>query len=157
MNDLTEFLLARLQDCLDNAARRVLVDPLVCPVCAESVETYITPATIRGRRPNYPDRVEPCGHELTLEQAEACHRTVYLARVLAEVEAWRKIIEIHRPRYAVLYHEADRLLADAFDSLTMPTVAHTGPIWPTPESEETLRALASVYASHVDFDPRWAL
>jgi hypothetical protein len=79
------------------------------------------------------------------------------ARVLAEVEAWRKIIELHRPRYAVMYHEADRLLADAFDSITVPTVAHSGPIWPTPESEETLRALASVHADHADFDPRWAL
>lgn len=77
------------------------------------------------------------------------------ARVLAEVAAKRAIVEIHAPRYAVFYREPDRLLADALDSQTVPTVAHSGPHWPTIHSEATLRALASVYEGAPGWQEEW--
>lgn len=77
------------------------------------------------------------------------------ARVLAECEAKRQIVELNRPQYAVLYRESERLLASAFDQEKMRAEAASGPIWPTPKSEATLLALAAVYADHPDFREEW--
>lgn len=79
------------------------------------------------------------------------------ARVLAECEAKRRVIERCRPQYAVLYRESERLLASAFDQETMKTVGHSGPIWPFAGAEDTLRALAAVYADHPDYRDEWRL
>lgn len=79
------------------------------------------------------------------------------AHVLAECEAKRRIVELHRPRYAVVYRESERLLAEAFDQDTVRVVASSGPLWPRVTSEQTLRALAQPYAGHPDFHPSWRL
>lgn len=56
------------------------------------------------------------------------------ARVLADVAAKRKIVEMHHPIDP----------CDAHDGATQKTV-----------NCDTLRALASMYADHPEFDPAW--
>lgn len=128
---LTDFLRARLDEDETAAQRRVLRDPLECPVCGEIVETYVTPATVRGWKPDSPDRVEPCGHELTSAQAESCHRTVIQSRVLAEVEAKRRIVELHEDHV--------RAVGEGLSATT----------------RTILRHLALPYADHPDYQPEW--
>lgn len=64
------------------------------------------------------------------------------ARVLAECEAKRQIIELHQ-RCNVHDHPGDE--CDACQR------CGDGSIWPC----DTLLAVASVYADHPDFDPAW--
>lgn len=77
------------------------------------------------------------------------------ARVLAECEAKRRIVERCRPFVAVVWRESDRLLASAFDETHMPTLAHSAPIWPNEHAEATLRDLALPYSDHPDYDEAW--
>jgi len=77
------------------------------------------------------------------------------ARVLAECAAKRAIVEECRPRYAVMYLESERLLAEATDQSTMRTVGSSAPLWPFPDAEALLRLFAAPYADHPDFDPAW--
>lgn len=77
------------------------------------------------------------------------------ARVLAECEAKRRIVEHCRPTYAVLYRESERLLAHAFDQDQMQTVASSDLMWPHDGAEPTLRTLATVYADHPDYREEW--
>lgn len=79
------------------------------------------------------------------------------AHVLAECAARRRIVELHAPRYAVVYRESERLLAEAFDQDKVRVVAGSGPLWMHPASEQTLLALAQPYAGHPDFHPSWRL
>ena len=147
---LTAFLLARLDD--DEAVARQALDP-------ERPGTHWRwfrtdeefPTRSVGSLPAFP---------VSYVEAEETYALPHIARhdparISAEVAAKRRIVELHRPRYAVLYRDSDRLLAEAFDSLTMPTVAHSGPVWPSPESEATLRLLALPYADHADYREEW--
>ncbi|MFJ2298144.1 DUF6221 family protein [Oerskovia paurometabola] len=77
------------------------------------------------------------------------------ARVLAECEAKRRIVERCRPLVAVVWRESDRLLASAFDETHMPTLAHSAPVWPNEHAEATLRDLALPYNDHPDYDEAW--
>ena len=88
--------------------------------------------------------------------AEADHiRRHDPARVVAECETKRRIVERCRPQYAVLYRESERLLASAFDQETMKTIGHSGPRWPFEDAEAILRDLAAVYADHPDYLEEW--
>ena len=122
---ITEFLLARIAE--DEAAARDVVP-----------SEWGFDVTADRRFEAYNDHVE-----------------VGVARVLAECEAKRQIVELNRPQYAVLYRESERLLASAFDQEKMRAEVASGPIWPTPKSEATLLALAAVYADHPDFREEW--
>ena len=132
---ITEFLLARIAEKEESASayHRVL-----CMRTACDADGCIWGAGEQEAMER--ERVCNCGHP---------------ARVRAECEAQRRIIERCRPRYAVLYRESERLLAEAFDQATMQTIGHSGPIWPHDRAEDTLRDLASVFADHPDFQDEW--
>lgn len=122
---LTEFLLARIAE--DEAAARDVVP-----------SEWAFDVTADRRFEAYNDHVE-----------------VGVARVLAECEAKRRIVERCRPQYAILYRESERLLASAFDQETVQTVGHGGPMWPFVGAEDILRFLTLPYADHPDYDPAW--
>jgi hypothetical protein len=75
------------------------------------------------------------------------------ARVLADVEANRRILDLHKPWNAGGYHRAnttpapDRWLCATCDGDNMANV-----LAPCP----TVRLLALPYAEHPDYDPGWA-
>jgi hypothetical protein len=77
-------------------------------------------------------------------------RTWTSARVLAECEAKRRIVELHPPRWAYAYRDSERLLAEAFDQETVKVEASSGPIY-----DPELRLLALPYADHPDCLPEW--
>ncbi|MFJ9387723.1 DUF6221 family protein [Nocardioides sp. NPDC101246] len=80
------------------------------------------------------------------------------ARVLAECEAKRRIVERCRPMYAVAFRESERLLAEAFDQERFQiTASSSSPIWPFAAAERILLDLAQSFADHPDFDPAWRL
>lgn len=68
------------------------------------------------------------------------------ARLLAECAAKRRIVELHQPRQRSVAHP--RPLGS-----TVERVEFVG----EPVYDETLRALASVYADHADYRAEWAL
>ena len=77
------------------------------------------------------------------------------ARVLAECEAKRQLVEQCRPSYVILYRESERLLALALSQDQVKTVASSGPHWPHEGAEPVLRSLAAVYADHPDYREEW--
>lgn len=77
-------------------------------------------------------------------------------RVLAECEAKRRIVESCRPVYPVFYRESVRRLCEERNETSVPIEAVGDAMWPHDAAEDTLRALASVYADHPDYDPSWA-
>jgi hypothetical protein len=79
----------------------------------------------------------------------------YPARVLAECEAKRRIVERCRPRWAILYRESERLLASAFDRQAVKIEAYSDPIWPFDGAEAILKDLAPPYADHADYREEW--
>ncbi len=70
------------------------------------------------------------------------------ARILREVEAKRRVVEEHALHVGYQWPDKN---ADYCAACGVPD--EYPPIWPCP----TLRALASVYADHEDFDAGWAL
>lgn len=63
------------------------------------------------------------------------------ARVLAECEAKRRIVELHTPEP----------FADAQDEMFCRHDQRTAGVWPC----DTMRLLSSVYADHPDYDEAW--
>ncbi len=125
MADLTlaQFILDRNEEEHKAALRKVLIEHLACPVCGQQAEVFLTPATIRGWTPDRPDRVEPCKHELTPEQSDACYRTVISVRVRGQYEAIRAIVEEARD-YSPELAEGD----NGEWALSM-VLGHLGTIW----------------------------
>jgi hypothetical protein len=72
------------------------------------------------------------------------------ARVLADVEAKRRIVALHSNRYDL---GECAICAEGWMDLTSGEGSHSPLLFPCP----TLRALASVYRDAPDFDPSWAL
>lgn len=142
MGSIAEFLLARITE--DEEVARAALAP-------EEMHPWGDLALPQTRPRQAPDEMRgylggPWG-----EHAARWDMT----RVLAECEAKRRIVEMHRPKYLAVYRESERLLAEAFNQETMKVAASSGPIWTTSASERTLKTLALPYANHPDYDEEW--
>ena len=137
---LTEFLTARYDE--EEAAAKACQSPSPWKAATHPSDHWIvTDAT--GDALIY-DEGTP-----TLEEAAHIARHDP-ARVLREVEAKRKIVELHRPDPAE-YIDADGDDRSSVDCWT----CETGGVpdsWPCP----TIRAAAAVYSDHPDYNPDWS-
>lgn len=129
---ITEFLLARIAE--DEAEAQACVVE-VGPTRAGELYEDGSGLAEADAFPSYPWGVGPS--ELAYMAGSG-----HPARVLAECEAKRQIIELHQ-RCNVHDHPGDE--CDACQR------CGDGSIWPC----DTLLAVASVYADHPDFDPAW--
>lgn len=126
MNDLADFLLARIKD--DEAVARRL--------------TRLIVADLRS-----------CGmgsHEPALGLPSA---TMTPARALAECEAKWRIVDVHEPiDYSHLYPNAPTVCrpCQEVDGYGGESIGDRG-AWPC----ETIKALALPYADHPDYRPEW--
>lgn len=127
---LTEFLLARIAE--DEA------------VASAALAAYDSPGGISAQ---WWTKAELAGRELDAEDIGHIVRHDP-ARVLAECEAKRRIVELHEP--FVPYSGPSKCVACA-DNLDADHDGAPMVAWPCP----TVRALASVYAEHPDYDEAW--
>ena len=82
------------------------------------------------------------------------------ARALREVEAKRRILELHTPQdYGhITYADGHTVVTDwACYTCRTGEMDSDGAIEPDPAPCDTLRALASIWSTHSDFNEEWAL
>lgn len=140
MSNLTEFLLARIAE--DEVAAREAIT-------ATGAEWVVHRDGMHS--PGYVDiAAKGSGEWVTLDRdgigstlAPAAEHTARWdpARALAEVEAKRRLVELHRPE---VFEDAP---AEAFCTHDQ----RTSGLWPCP----TMRLLALPYADHPGYDPAW--
>ncbi len=133
--NLADFLVARIAE--DEARLRKLL--------AATVQTR---TMLREHQMELLGRLVP-GHFVWPDVEQAA------TAALTDVDAKRRIVERCRPRYAVMYRESERLLAEAFDQSAMQIVGSSGPMWPFAEAEALLRLLALPHADHPDYREEW--
>lgn len=120
MTDLVEFLLARLAE--DEAVARVA---LAGDDGVRDAPHFLGPNLVE-----YLAHYDP-------------------ARVLAEVEAKRQIVELHEP-------DAEHNCSECGTGVINSGPGDPGDFNPTPWPCQTLRLMASVDADHENYDPSWA-
>lgn len=155
--DMAQFLLLRYADEVARTAQVMLLDA-PCPVCGAEVEEYRTPAVMRGWKPNRPDYLVPCGHELTEAQRQGFHVIMWQPQVVADITAKQAIVrEVvqHRVGVRLAWLEYCAWLGGA----TTPARYHSSTDDPgmTKAYESVLRHLVQPYEQHPDFEPRWRL
>lgn len=148
---LTEFLLARIAED-ERAAQAALESPNVAPgpwLAGSTVPHLVDYVVYQPSA--WPGRlVHACDTDLAgphrVQVAEHIARWDP-ARVLAEGEAKRRIVELHRHyESAIQVERASATLADP-----IPNTLYAA----RDALAEMLRLLASVYSEHPDFDPEW--
>lgn len=139
MTTLTDFLLERIaeDEAVALEARRV----------RQSIR-YVE--GVAANEPDYVDGSFEVGEDLGVPAV-----IIGAERVLAECKAKRRIVERCRPRWVVVYSEAERAAAVERGEETMTTLASSDPCWPHDDAEATLLALAQPYAAHPDFQDEW--
>jgi hypothetical protein len=84
------------------------------------------------------------------------HPVMSTARLAAECEAKRRILEIHGSQVQVIrWVDEDRNADDAARGHTWCTECGNVDDWPVAWPCDTLRVLATVYADHPDYRPEW--
>ena len=167
---LTEFLLARIAED-EEAARAATPGPWkwdndefvdaprdTCKHRSEWTDHGPNLVTVSGKQRKAADGEEwfdpddvvisATGYDassVNVSTADAAHIARWdPARVLAESEAKRRIVEVHKPYRRIYGLGCENCLQPRHVSADVPG-------WPC----ESLRLLAAVYADHPDYDPAW--
>jgi len=135
VSELSEFMLARLDEAEAEFERALVVEAECSGVPVDEVREYWLRPKGQGR-----DEVERAG--------------TGWPRYLADIEAKRRIVELHTPFHVTTENDGLNWDYQGCGECSMPDGVEEGETWwPC----ETLRLLALPYADHPDFDERWSL